>query len=135
MLSGVSRDNNNTLDNELNAPIPGQINVIKRTGTVVPYTDDKIAVAISKAFLAVEGDNAAASSRIHDAVKQLTEMVTATFKRRMPSGGVIHIEDIQDRSPHRPLFSPFNSIMYVFIYCSKNLYMYHSIILLNDSLL
>lgn len=50
MLSGVSRDDNNTLDNELNAPIPGQINVIKRTGTVVPYTDDKIAVAISKAF-------------------------------------------------------------------------------------
>lgn len=97
MLSGVSRDNNNMLDNELNAPIPGQINVIKRTGTVVPYTDDKIAVAISKAFLAVEGDNAAASSRIHDAVKQLTEMVTATFKRRMPSGGVIHIEDIQDQ--------------------------------------
>src|SRR5690606_27421051 len=65
--------------------------------TVVPYTDDKITVAITKAFLAVEGGNAAASSRIHDTVARLTEQVTATFKRRMPSGGTIHIEEIQDQ--------------------------------------
>jgi ribonucleoside-diphosphate reductase alpha chain len=71
--------------------------VIKRNGTVVPYTDDKITVAITKAFLAVEGGTAAASSRIHDTVARLTEQVTATFKRRMPSGGTIHIEEIQDQ--------------------------------------
>ncbi|MFZ2610336.1 MAG: ribonucleoside-diphosphate reductase subunit alpha, partial [Raoultella planticola] len=65
--------------------------------TVVPYTDDKITVAITKAFLAVEGGTAAASSRIHDTVARLTEQVTATFKRRMPSGGTIHIEEIQDQ--------------------------------------
>lgn len=97
MLSGVSRDDNRILDSDLTTLIPGQITVIKRTGTVVPYTDDKIAVAISKAFLAVEGENAAASSRIHETVAKLTEIVTATFKRRMPSGGIIHIEDIQDQ--------------------------------------
>lgn len=97
MLSGVSHNDNNPINSELNTPAPGQINVIKRTGSVVPYTDDKISVAISKAFLAVEGDNAASSSRIHDSVKKLTDLVTATFKRRMPSGGLIHIEDIQDQ--------------------------------------
>ncbi|WP_437883018.1 ribonucleoside-diphosphate reductase subunit alpha [Pseudomonas sp. LRF_L74] len=81
----------------LSATAPGQLRVIKRNGTVVPYTDDKITVAITKAFLAVEGGTAAASSRIHDTVARLTEQVTATFKRRMPSGGTIHIEEIQDQ--------------------------------------
>ncbi|WP_071872335.1 ribonucleoside-diphosphate reductase subunit alpha [Atopomonas hussainii] len=83
--------------NELNATAPGQLRVIKRNGTVVAYTDDKISVAITKAFLAVEGGTAAASSRIHSTVERLTEQVTATFKRRMPSGGTIHIEEIQDQ--------------------------------------
>lgn len=82
---------------DLAATAPGQLRVIKRNGTVVPYTDDKITVAITKAFLAVEGGNAAASSRIHDTVARLTEQVTATFRRRMPSGGTIHIEEIQDQ--------------------------------------
>ncbi|RRV06909.1 ribonucleoside-diphosphate reductase subunit alpha [Pseudomonas sp. v388] len=82
---------------DLSATAPGQLRVIKRNGTVVAYTDDKITVAITKAFLAVEGGTAAASSRIHDTVARLTEQVTATFKRRMPSGGTIHIEEIQDQ--------------------------------------
>ena len=76
---------------------PGRIRVIKRNGTVVPYDDSKISVAITKAFLAVEGNLAAASSRIHETVDRLTELVSATFRRRMPSGGTIHIEDIQDQ--------------------------------------
>uniref|UniRef100_UPI002623BF76 ribonucleoside-diphosphate reductase subunit alpha n=1 Tax=Pseudomonas sp. TaxID=306 RepID=UPI002623BF76 len=82
---------------DLSATAPGQLRVIKRNGTVVPYTDDKITVAITKAFLAVEGGTAAASSRIHETVERLTEQVSATFKRRMPSGGTIHIEEIQDQ--------------------------------------
>jgi ribonucleoside-diphosphate reductase alpha chain len=82
---------------ELSTTAPGQLRVIKRNGTVVPYTDDKITVAITKAFLAVEGGTAAASSRIHETVARLTEQVSATFKRRMPSGGTIHIEEIQDQ--------------------------------------
>ena len=79
------------------ATAPGQVRVIKRNGTVVVYDDSKIAVAITKAFLAVEGGTAAASTRIHETVAKLTAMVSATFKRRMPSGGTIHIEDIQDQ--------------------------------------
>ncbi len=81
----------------ISATAPGQIRVIKRNGTVVPYDDSKISVAITKAFLAVEGGTAAASSRIHETVAKLTDQVSATFKRRMPSGGTIHIEDIQDQ--------------------------------------
>ena len=48
---------------ELGATAPGQIRLIKRNGTVVPFENSKIAVAITKAFLAVEGGTAAASSR------------------------------------------------------------------------
>ncbi|MGH8494220.1 MAG: ribonucleoside-diphosphate reductase subunit alpha, partial [Moraxellaceae bacterium] len=75
----------------------GTLRLIKRNGTVVPYDDSKIAVAITKAFLAVEGGVAAASSRIHETVAQLTAMVSSTFKRRMPTGGTVHIEEIQDQ--------------------------------------
>ncbi len=82
---------------ELNVTAPGQLRVIKRNGTVVTYDDSKIAVAITKAFLAVEGGTAAASSRIHETVAKLGIQVSAVFKRRMPSGGTIHIEDIQDQ--------------------------------------
>src|SRR5210317_250460 len=81
----------------LQATAPGQLRVIKRNGTVVTFEDSKISVAITKAFLAVEGGTAAASSRIHETVAKLTEQVMTTFKRRMPSGGTIHIEDIQDQ--------------------------------------
>ncbi|MEM0955534.1 MAG: ribonucleoside-diphosphate reductase subunit alpha [Pseudomonadota bacterium] len=81
----------------ITATAPGQVRVIKRNGTVVPYDDSKISVAITKAFLAVEGGTAAASSRIHETVAKLTDQVSAIFKRRMPSGGTIHIEDIQDQ--------------------------------------
>ena len=76
---------------------PGQIQVIKRTGDVASFDAEKISVAIGKAFLAVEGQQSADSSRIHDRISQLTEMVLNTFSRRLPSGGTIHIEEIQDQ--------------------------------------
>ncbi len=76
---------------------PGQMRVIKRNGSVVSYDAEKIAIAITKAFLAVEGGAAAASTRIHNEVNQLANSITATFSRRMPSGGTLHIEEIQDQ--------------------------------------
>ncbi|HCA36551.1 MAG TPA: ribonucleoside-diphosphate reductase subunit alpha, partial [Gammaproteobacteria bacterium] len=76
---------------------PGQLRVIKRNGAVVAYDESKISVAITKAYLAVEGGNAAASSRIHESVAQLSSQITDIFRKRMPSGGTIHIEDIQDQ--------------------------------------
>ncbi|MDG2459270.1 MAG: ribonucleoside-diphosphate reductase subunit alpha [Luminiphilus sp.] len=91
----ATRDNPNPT--RLSATAPGQLRVIKRNGTVVPFEDTKITVAITKAFIAVEGGTAAASSRIHEMVANLAAQVVATFKRRMPSGGTLHIEDIQDQ--------------------------------------
>ncbi|MGB0764090.1 MAG: ribonucleoside-diphosphate reductase subunit alpha [Luminiphilus sp.] len=87
----------NSPSGRLQATAPGQLRVIKRNGTVTSFEDSKISVAITKAFLAVEGGTAAASSRIHETVAKLTEQVVGTFKRRMPSGGTLHIEDIQDQ--------------------------------------
>ncbi len=76
---------------------PGQIRVIKRNGAVVGYDESKIVVAITKAYLAVEGGTAAASSRVHETVTRLAKQISTIFFRRMPSGGTIHIEDIQDQ--------------------------------------
>lgn len=82
---------------ELTATAPGQLKLIKRNGKVAPYDDNKIKVAITKAFLAVEGGSAAASSRIHQTVNQLTQKITSALTRRLPSNGTLHIEDIQDQ--------------------------------------
>jgi len=79
------------------ATAPGQLRVIKRNGAVVGYDESKVVVAITKAYLAVEGGTAAASSRVHETVTKLGKQITTIFRRRMPSGGTIHIEDIQDQ--------------------------------------
>ena len=76
---------------------PGTLRVIKRNGAITGYNDDKISVAMTKAFLATDGDQAAQSSRVHQIVAELTEQISSIFNRRMPSGGTIHIEDIQDQ--------------------------------------
>ncbi|MHA7841504.1 MAG: ribonucleoside-diphosphate reductase subunit alpha [Gammaproteobacteria bacterium] len=82
---------------DLTANVPGTLQVIRRDGKTVPYDDTKIAIAMTKAFLAVEGANGPASARIHELVEQLVKQISATFHRRLPSGGTIHIEDIQDQ--------------------------------------
>lgn len=82
---------------ELNANTPGLIKTIKRNGKVVNYDDTKIKIAITKAFIADEGGTAPSSDRIHRQIEELTRQITQVFKRRLPSGGAIHIEDIQDQ--------------------------------------
>ena len=72
------------------------INVIRRNGKLTSYDPSKIAVAMTKAFLAVEGGQAAASTRIHDQVAALSDQITENLLRRN-SGGSVHIEDIQDQ--------------------------------------
>ena len=79
------------------AVAPGNLTVIRRNGKITSFDPDKIGVAMTKAFLAVEGGNAAASSRIHETVRKLTEQVTIGVTRSRPTGGSIHIEDIQDQ--------------------------------------
>jgi len=82
---------------ELAVNAPGSIKTIKRNGKVAAYDDSKIKVAITKAFIAEEGTNAAASNRIHQQIDDITKQISQAFKRRLPTGGTIHIEDIQDQ--------------------------------------
>ncbi len=71
--------------------------VIRRNGKLTAFDKNKILVAMTKAFLAVEGGKAATSTRIHETVEKLTDqLVPALFSRR-PDNEIVHIEDIQDQ--------------------------------------
>src|SRR5687767_13657152 len=71
--------------------------VIRRNGAVVGFEPAKISIAMTKAFLAVNGSQGAASARIRETVAGLTENVVSALLRRHPAGGTFHIEDIQDQ--------------------------------------
>jgi len=71
--------------------------IIRRNGAVVGFEPYKISVAVTKAFLAVNGGTGAASARVRELVSGLTEQVVGALIRRQPAGGTFHIEDIQDQ--------------------------------------
>lgn len=112
-MQPVSNDSNSLAQDSLATSITDTVNtgnmrdtssnedaiykVIRRNGKVTPFDRSKIEVALTKAFLGVEGGVAAASSRIHDTVRKLAEQVNQNLFRRMPDGGIVHIEDIQDQ--------------------------------------
>ncbi|OQW70648.1 MAG: ribonucleoside-diphosphate reductase subunit alpha [Proteobacteria bacterium ST_bin12] len=73
------------------------LQVIRRNGAAVAFNLDKISIAITKAFLAVEGNQSVASARVRDQVAILSQLVNNALMRRLPAGGSIHIEDIQDQ--------------------------------------
>ena len=72
--------------------------VIRRNGAVVGFEPGKIAVAMTKAFLAINGGHGAASARVRELVDQLTQAVVGGLMRNKPAGGTFHIEDIQDQA-------------------------------------
>ena len=80
-------------ENSLNS----NYNVVRRNGKLTNFDKDKIAIAMTKAFLAVEGGQAAASGRVHETVEKLTNLVVNTLTRRQPDGGTFQIEDVQDQ--------------------------------------
>ena len=82
---------------ELSELVPAEFRVVRRNNKITSFDATKIEIAMTKAFLAVEGGSAAASARIHDVVRQLTRQVVLALTRRMPNGGTVHIEDIQDQ--------------------------------------
>ncbi|WP_168581784.1 ribonucleoside-diphosphate reductase subunit alpha [Gephyromycinifex aptenodytis] len=86
-----------TSDDHDGSRAPTGLRVTRRDGTVSEFDQSRIAVAISKAFLAVEGDSAAASSRLHRVVEELTTAVTTSLRRQAPVGMPVHIEHIQDQ--------------------------------------
>ncbi|MEO8740237.1 MAG: ATP cone domain-containing protein, partial [Casimicrobiaceae bacterium] len=71
--------------------------VIRRNGAVVGFEPSKIAIAVTKAFLAVNGGQSAASARVRELTAQLTDVVMKALIKRKPDGGAIHIEEIQDQ--------------------------------------
>jgi ribonucleoside-diphosphate reductase alpha chain len=80
------------------SPKPGELYVMRRDGrTLAPFNTEKIKVAITKAYIAVEGGNAAASRRVHEVVDELTDYVTKAVSRYLRTGGVIRVEEIQDQ--------------------------------------
>src|SRR3954469_1031378 len=78
-------------------PVLAQHRIIRRNGAVVGFEPGKISVAMTKAFLAVEGGQGAASARVREVVAALTESVVNALIRRQPAGGTFHIEDVQDQ--------------------------------------
>ncbi|OXM66271.1 MULTISPECIES: ribonucleoside-diphosphate reductase subunit alpha [Amycolatopsis] len=78
------------------SPAPAAtLRVIRRDGEASPFDASRISVALTKAFLAAEGDGAAASSRIHHVVGELTAQVESSL-RRHATGDAVHLEQIQD---------------------------------------
>src|SRR5476649_1957585 len=75
----------------------GDYRIIRRNGAVVAFEPSKIAIAMTKAYLAVNGEQGEKSARVRDMVEQLTAGVVAALVRRQPSGGTFHIEDVQDQ--------------------------------------
>jgi len=75
----------------------GDYKVIRRNGAVVAFEPSKIAVAMTKAFIAVRGGQGAASAAIREQVEKLTTSVVTALMRRQPAGGTFHIEDVQDQ--------------------------------------
>jgi ribonucleoside-diphosphate reductase alpha chain len=73
------------------------LQVIRRNGSAVVFNPEKISIAMSKAFLAVEGNQTTLSSRLREQVAALTQVVVNALVRRLPAGGSVHIEDIQDQ--------------------------------------
>ncbi|MGB6106208.1 MAG: ribonucleoside-diphosphate reductase subunit alpha [Pusillimonas sp.] len=72
--------------------------VIRRNGAVVGFEPGKVAIAMTKAFLAVNGGQGAASARVRELVETLTAQVVNALIRNRPSGGTFHIEEIQDQA-------------------------------------
>src|SRR5687768_400484 len=89
-LTGMSSTEERTMSE------PG-FQVIRRNGSVTPFDLSKIQVAVTKAFLAVEGSTAAASRRVHEEVTEVSGQVWQALTRRGEAGRTFHIEDIQDQ--------------------------------------
>jgi ribonucleoside-diphosphate reductase alpha chain len=75
-----------------------KLRVIRRDNSDVAYDDTKIAIALTQAFIAVEGNQATASNRVRELINAIVDNITQDFERRAPSiGNLIHIETIQDK--------------------------------------
>ena len=89
--------------------------IIRRNGAVVSFEPQKIAVAMTKAFLAVHGSQGAASSTVREVVEQLTQGVVKALLRSRPSGGTFHIEDVQDQVELQLMRSDYHEVARAYV--------------------
>ena len=90
------QESENSVSSSSSLPLD-QYKVIRRNGSVVSFEPGKVSIAMTKAFLAVNGGQGAASARVRELVEQMTAGVVNALVRRQPHGGTFHIEDIQDQ--------------------------------------
>lgn len=78
---------------------PVELRVLRRNGTVATFDADRISVAITKAFLAVEGAGAGQSERLRILVAELTNAVVGPLTSRYGRSGAVAIplEQVQDQ--------------------------------------
>lgn len=95
--STIKSSSRDTIHFNQTAPVPGLYRVIRRNGEVTGFDADKIRVAITKAFLAVEGNDSAATGQLAGIIQSATISVVEKLIRRKPGGGTFDIEEIQDQ--------------------------------------
>ncbi|MFG1816677.1 ribonucleoside-diphosphate reductase subunit alpha [Kribbella sp. NPDC049174] len=74
-----------------------QLTVVRRDGSSTAFDQAKISVAMTKAFLAVEGAEAGATHRVRDLVTDLTGRVVDALTSRGDARRSVQVEDIQDQ--------------------------------------
>ncbi len=85
-------------DPELSPERFDRYQVIQRNGKLNSFNPERIAIAISKAFMAEEGmKGAEIPQRIYQSAAEFTRQVIANLQRHLDYSGKVHIEDIQDQ--------------------------------------
>ncbi|MGW1339849.1 ribonucleoside-diphosphate reductase subunit alpha [Kribbella sp. NPDC002412] len=78
-----------------------ELTVVRRDGSSTAFDQSKIAVAMTKAFLAVEGADAGTTHRVRDLVTDLTGRVVDALTSRGPrhhqARRSVQVEDVQDQ--------------------------------------
>jgi ribonucleoside-diphosphate reductase alpha chain len=84
--------------------LPGTLYVLRREGRARPgekpltsYDQEKIYVAITKAMIAVEGQEAIGSTRVQEVARDIAQQITDRLMLNIHSNNIIPIEDIQDQ--------------------------------------
>src|SRR5262249_55987695 len=71
--------------------------VVRRDGRVVPFRSEKIAAAITKAFVAAQERAGEPTARARGQITELSGRVVQALVGRRPHGGEFYLEDIQDQ--------------------------------------
>ncbi|MEV0791203.1 ribonucleoside-diphosphate reductase subunit alpha [Kribbella sp. NPDC050459] len=79
------------------ADLRTELTVVRRDGSSTPFDATKISVAMTKAFLAVEGAEAGGTHRVRDLVTDLTGRVVTALTSRGARARSVQVEDIQDQ--------------------------------------